>query len=350
MKISDFKIAEYLIRNLCKRCDTQFIDMDVEFSDTPGVTGRSILVKDDKRLSKTIFQIVTSYLQNMDTITGSPSRLTNEEKTLYANFVAGILRTLSYAKDSFPEAFTDGPTVLYANRVAFVWIMLRDIICPVFNIPIHNVKIIAAKSGRIDVARFISSEDAVKSGPYVFLNSDVENQGVRCAYLVYTCLNAFGVDSSRILNQIMSREELWQKIIGLARAAMLDNDVVNNFIMTLAILAQFSDIDGILEHPKEAKWNRRGLWTQAQMDSGGNLWWQLGLVEKMLEPHRGPDWSGYFITKPFLEDLWERVEVEKRKRGLTELPMELLLRVQSEEFKQRSDLTIQGLLADNRVW
>jgi hypothetical protein len=343
-KVSDFKVAEYMIRNLCKRCGAQFVDVPVDFSDAPGVTGQKISVKDDGKLSKTVFQIITSYLQGLQTITGTPCDLTNEEKTAFITYVASVLRELSYAKDAFPEAFTDKPTVLYANRQPLVWIMLRDIICPALNIPIKNVKVVSAKSGRIDCARFIPESS---HGPYVFLNGEVENQGVRAAYMLKATLDAMGVDGKGILNHVMSRDELWKKVRGLAQAAMIETDLVNDFVMTLAILSDFSNIDGALEEKKTAKWNRRGLWSQAQ---SGNLWWQLGLIEKMLEPERGPDWSGYIITKPFIEDFWDRVDAEKQRRGMDELPMELLLRVQSEEFKQRPDLTIQGLLADNRVW
>jgi hypothetical protein len=343
-KVSDFKIGEYLVRNLCRRCGVQFIDVPVDFSDEPGVSDGKITVKDDGRLSKTVFQVVTSYLQSIETLTGSPCELTNEEKTAFVTYVAGVLRNLSYAKGAFPEAFAHEPTILYANRQPLVWIMLRDVICPAFNIPIRNVKIIAAKSARIDCARFIEERDG---GPYVFLNNEVENQGVRTAYLLIATLDALGQSGIGVVSQALSRDEIWQKVMGLAQVALIETDLVNDFAMTLAILANFPNIDGILEEKKEAKWNKRGLWSQAQ---AGNLWWQLGLIEKMLDPARGPDWSGYFITKPFLDEFWEKVEAEKSRRGLAELPMELLLRVQSEEFKQRPDLTIQGLLADNRVW
>jgi hypothetical protein len=74
------------------------------------------------------------------------------------------------------------------------------------------------------------------------------------------------------------------------------------------------------------------------------------LTEKMLEPMRGSDWTPYYIYKPFTDELWQKIDAEKRRRGLAELPMELLLRVQSEEYHNDPDLTIQGLLADNRVW
>ena len=348
-KISDFKLAEYLIRNLCKRCNVHFVDIPVDFSETPGTTGQKISVKDDGRLSKTLFQIVTSYLQGMEIICGTKNDMTNEEKTAYITYVASVLRELSYAKDAFPEAFTDKPALLYANRQPLVWIALRDIICPAMNIPLKNIKVLAAKSGRIDAARFISADDAGPNTkePYIFLNGEIENQGVRSAYLIYACLEAFGVDATGTLNHILSRDELWKKVMGLAQMSMVETDLVNDFIMTLSILADYSDIDSALEKKKTAKWHKRGLWSQAQ---AANLWWQLGLIEKMLEPDRGPDWTGYFITKPFIDDLWDRVEAEKKKRGLKELPMELLLRVQSEEFKLKPDLTIQGLLADDRVW
>jgi hypothetical protein len=82
----------------------------------------------------------------------------------------------------------------------------------------------------------------------------------------------------------------------------------------------------------------------------GQAWWYLGLIEKLLDPARGPDWSIHEQLQEETQVLWDKIEAEKIKRGLDPLPMELLLRVQSEDFHQPGHYTIQKLLADNRVW
>jgi hypothetical protein len=70
----------------------------------------------------------------------------------------------------------------------------------------------------------------------------------------------------------------------------------------------------------------------------------------MIDSVRGPDWSTTESLKDFSKDLWEKVESERRARGMSELPFELLLRVQSKELVTSPNLTLQQLLSKTRVW
>jgi hypothetical protein len=163
------------------------------------------------------------------------------------------------------------------------------------------------------------------------------------------------MDPRGVIHDIFNKEELWSKFNGLAKAAFRSSEAINDFMTTLSIISdEMSSVDKRLIQEKNAskKWTAKtGLWSQSQYAGGGHgTWWYLGLIERMLEPSRGADWSGYYTMKPFTDELYAKIEKEKKRRGLSELPLELLLRVQSEEFKQQPDLIIQGLLSDNRVW
>jgi hypothetical protein len=341
-RISDFKIAEFLIRSACRRCGCSFIDMPIEFGGHPGFDGSKITVSKSDRLSKTIFQIVTSYLSYLSATAGDAA-MTNEDKVAFVNYTVSVVRELSYGKDGFSDAFSGETSLVRLNRFPFVWLIIRDVVCPSINVPHKNPKVVAGRDSTIDVARYVDD------GDFVFLNNGVENQGCRLGYLLFEGIRAQGLDPRSVVSSLMSKSEMWDKVSGFAKAALVESSDVNDFVVTLAMLSDQPAADSLLETDKtaETRWNRRGLWSQAQ---AANLWWHFGLIEKMLDPAREPDWTGYVTSRPFIEELWNKVEDEKKKRGMDELPMEALLRIQSEEFKQRPDLIIQGLLADNRVW
>ncbi len=374
MKVSDFKLAEYFIRGLCKTHGCPFVDIPIEFvtdTMTPAISNGKMLIAASERLSKTIFQIIAGYLQNIEKISGSKCELTNEERNLIINTTVSIVRDMTYSTKSFPEGMPKKAVKLTLDRDPFVWTMMRSIICPAFDKPVKNIKIIARRSAVMDGAKFLNKGDVPSTDdsifPFVFSNLEIENVQARSAYLLYETIRAHEMDPRGIVHEMFSKQELWGKFFGLARAAFRNTDAINDFITTLSILAdEMSSVDKRLIDDKKTasgKWtNKLGLWSQSQMGGGGqgssqsenshspSSWWYLGLIEKLLEPARGADWSGYFTMKPFTDALYNKVEDEKKRRNMAELPLELLLRIQGDEFKSQPDLIIEGLLADNRVW
>lgn len=358
MKISDFKLAEYFIRGICKTQNCPFVDLDIEFGGGLGFNGMKLSIAESDKLSKTIFQIVAAYLQNIERISGSPCTLTREERNIIINTTLALVRDMTYSTKNFPEAIGDQPVVLTVNREPFIWTVMRSIVCPAFDKPLKNVRILARKSPYMDGAKYLKKGDIPSKNeaifPFVFTNLEVENGPTRTAYLLYEVIRAHEMDPRGVIHEIFTKQELWGKFFGLARAAFRQTDAINDFLTTLSIISD--EMEGIdkrlVKNAAATKWNAKtGIWSQAQYSGGGSgSWWYMGLIETMLEPSRGSDWSGFYTMKPFTDDLYKRIEVEKKKRGLPELPLELLLRVQSEEFKSQPDLIIQGLLADNRVW
>lgn len=358
MKISDFKLAEYFIRGICKTQNCPFVDLDIEFGGNLGFNGIKLSISESDKLSKTIFQIVAAYLQNIERISGSHCNLTREERNIIINTILALVRDMTYSTSSFPEAIGDQPVVLSVNREPFTWTAMRTIICPAFDKPLKNVRILARKSPYMDGAKYLKKGDIPSKNeaifPFVFTNLEIENQSCRSAYLLYEIIRAHEMDPRGVIHEVFTKQELWGKFFGLARASFRHTNAINDFLTTLSIISD--EMEGIdkrlVKNAARTKWTAKtGMWSQAQYSGGGaGSWWFLGLIENMLEPSRGSDWSGYYTMKPFTDELYNKIEIEKKRRGLSELPLELLLRVQSEEFKSQPDLIIQGLLADNRVW
>jgi len=120
MKISDFKIAEFLLRAYCKLEKTTFIDLPIQFADSPV----SIYTKDgltiglSDKLNKTCFSIVGAYV-SADASHSTPNT-PNESKVEFLSFAAAVLRDLSYSKHSTTSDVKD-QVLSKINRNPFIW-------------------------------------------------------------------------------------------------------------------------------------------------------------------------------------------------------------------------------------
>lgn len=349
MRISDFKLVEYFLRNLCKTYDEPFIDLTLTFDAGPRAVFEDgkIVIGESSRLGQTLLHIFGAYIVALPQLTGHPSLIPTKDQASVINSFVAVIRNFSYSQNCATDMKESITSRL--NRDPFVWIVMRDIICPVYDKPLKNLRIVAAKSPYIDTAKLVSAGDFPSSSgveyPYIFMNLDFESVPVRSAYLLMEAIRGHGLDPKSVLNDVLRKTELTDKVLGLAKAAFTDQDGLNKFIAVISILANYEQSETLLMLDKNSA-TESGIKSLAQ----SNNWWYIGLIEKMLTPARGPDWNPYFSLKPLTEELWEKVEIEKKRRGLSELPMELLLRVQSDEYEQKPNLIIQGLLEDSRVW
>lgn len=346
MKISDYKFAEYFIRNICKHHGCSFVDLSISVGGK-GYQNGKILIEENNKFGKTIFQIVSTYVEHADLISGAKLEISPSEKTMFYNMVVSVLRDLTYSKKSLPipEKFNSIPSRI--NRSHFIWTVMKNIVCPSFDKPFKNTKLVYGKTSYIDGAKYLTSQDIPNTDedyfPFIFCNLEIENEATRDAFVFYEALRANEFDPRGIVHEIFTKQELWNKFYQTAKLAFPLDDDLNNFLTTLSIISnEMGSNDKRVKKVKENKY--------AQFGFGNSTWWYFGLLEKLLEPSRGSDWSAYETLKPVTEELWNKIEDEKKRRGMKELPLEILLRIQSEEFRQQPDLIIQGLLADDRIW
>lgn len=372
-KISDFKVAEYILRLFCKTVGCHFVDLPIEFAEggvnKTALENSRIVLSHTDTLAKTLFKIITTYLQHIAEISGSQSPFSDEMQQTLINLAVAMIRDFVYSDETFSEALTRLPVSLRLNRDPFIWFALRDIVCPAYQKPLFNANVIAGKSPISDAAQLVeqetSSASIVAGGsetivstseqnlPFIFVNMEVENYAYRSAFILREAIRVHGLNPSVVIKDLLTKTELSDKFLGLAKIALVRDIAIKDFIMMLGILSDFESAFMVIG--ASAKVTDKN----AQTGTGGGFekptssytsFWQLGITEKMLGPVQKSDWSTYFRMKPFTERLWEKIEAEKKKRGLKELPLEILLRVQSEQYKTRPDLIVQGLLADTRVW
>jgi len=90
-----------------------------------------------------------------------------------------------------------------------------------------------------------------------------------------------------------------------------------------------------------------------QSPENANQFWFLGLMEGMIEPTRGSDWSTTRSLQPYVEEFWNKVEKIKEDRGGNPLPFNSLLALKNEEngdCNVDTNKTLQSLLSSNRIW
>jgi hypothetical protein len=360
-KISDFKVAEYILRLFCKRSGVHFVDLPVVFGQTgeDGVRDSKLFISQSDSYPKTLFRIVATYLSSLPKISGE--HVNDGVTSELIQTAAAMVRDFTIAKNVFNEANEKLPVTLSLNRDPFVWFAMRDIICPSYQKALTNVRVIAGKSGVLDAAQCIDEakfditmvvggdggELSIKEEhlPFIFVNMGVESYPYRAAFILREAMKIHGLDPKIVIRELLTHTELSEKFLGLVKIAFVDDEAITDFVMMLGILGDFDNAYMVID-----KSQFKSAQVGQSPEHSPSSFWQLGLTENMLGPARGSDWSTYFRLKPFTDKLWKKVEQEKRRRGLKELPMELLLRVQSEPHKTRPDLILQGLLADNRVW
>lgn len=343
-KISNYAIVFKALQILCKRLDCDFIDLTVKFEkvDCPSFKDGCIIVKNEGNLLDTMASIYSVYINDLSSICGRNVDDIEARHDLMKFFLS-LLRDFKTKYNSQSVFDNNDVIAMKLDQFPVVWMLIKNVFCPYKNIPLKNIKIVAKSSHQFDAVVAVTEADE----PYLFVNLDIEKESVRSAFLLVEALKILlkETDSPEtIIREAFSNFFIKDRLLDFIGLTFTEDSEVANFLATLSILCQSQDIEemaiGISNN------NTKTAQTNPYV---GNFWF-LGLTEKMLDTVRGEDWSTTKNLKDFSKDLWERVEEERKSRGLSELPFELLLRAQSEELTVSPNQTLQHLLSKTRIW
>ena len=148
-RISDFIIPMRIIQTACRAKEQPFVDLPVVFSeddcDIELIDG-TIHAGRPNSLSQTFYNIVYAYLDGFDKISQVCLFSSDVQKGDNLVLTAGFLRSLSYSVNAFPESKPSEPVLNYLYRWAVVWTIMKDLICPAFQVPLKNCKVISFSS------------------------------------------------------------------------------------------------------------------------------------------------------------------------------------------------------------
>lgn len=352
-KISNFILACKYLEKLSQYKKVPFFDLDIIFSsDHYGLHNNCLYIGESLSLGNTIYKIIYFYINDFVKITGKNIFRNTKDKIDNLIYLASLLRLICYGEDFERNSKPDGNlrTKLYDN--VLLWIILNDIVSPLFNVEIQNLCVLKGSQFNIDIAMGVGSDRAEKvtngkiKEPFIFENLDIENQSVRFASLLIEAIKLHGLNEYEVIRKITSDSNL-ANLLGISSLYFRDDDKANYFVLNLL---QFLDLDYKNKFKTKIKMAQSGI---GIIDSAYPplQTWNVELIESLLEPMRSPDIYTYDELESKAREFWEKVEKVKRdKYNDEDIPFEVLLRIKSEDLKTDSSKTIQSLLSSARVW
>ena len=337
-KISDFKIAENYIKIICKNKKKDFKDLEVVFEGPMGLENNKINIGSTDNLGQTIFNIISVYWTNSGKIYSEAFFSNAKDHDDFLITTATIIRKVIFSSSIFKEERQDHVVKLKMSRNAFIWLLFKNLICPVYHVPLQDIDIITYNLPTVDVAKFVSKIDNPEiTFNFVFENLDVENDVIRQAFMVIELLRAYGLEPHDVINEILN-SSLLDKVLTLANLVFLDES--EYFMSTLCDIIDIQYI----------KASNSSAIKTAQSFANPTAFWYLGIIEQMLEPSRGPDIEVHEELEKDVKLFWDEVEAVKKQRHNEGVPFDVLLRIKSKGTETEPNKTLQSLLSSVRIW
>ena len=351
-KVSDFKIAESIIRKICKKNEVPFSDVPISFDEN--ILG-TLLIGKTKNISHTIFKIVSEYINSSLDITGVQFMSSGEERDNFFIVLASNLRTFMYG-DDVSNTVAEDAHVLRLYQFSLIWILLKDIICPIYNKDLINFKIICDGNPQLDIAKYYKKEDIpsedISDESFIFVNI-INNRVLQSVFIFMEVLRAYDLSPIEVIQNIYTTD-LYEKYKGLLEIA-LEEDEVSDFECAIMANLGINFYDMVCQ--KFAILKQQPIKTAQNSVPGlPNQFWQLGVLEKMIEPTRGANWEVYKSLEPYVKEFWDKVEDVRQKRIVNGhddgVPFDVLLRIKQKQMDHGTDATqtIQSLLSTVRAW
>tara|TARA_Y100000034_G_scaffold134668_1_gene203786 strand:- start:1204 stop:2256 length:1053 start_codon:yes stop_codon:yes gene_type:complete len=345
IKISDYKLAESLLRAVCGQKKVDFLDLEIQFDNDEGLKNSILTIPETKNLGQTMFKIVSLYMKNMNDISGTKCIAPRERHSILI-YIASLLRNYVYSNDSFPEAKSDDLNLSRLYQRQFVWTMMKDVVCPLTSTPLRNMRIVSGGSAHIDIAKFYDEGEAEEgSYPFIFMNTDIENDVIKNVFVLIEAIKAHGLCPVKTINDILHSPQK-EQFMGLVTIAFVDDEKIDQFLSVVCSVLQIGDETSSLRVVRQ---DNEGVKMAQSMDSS-MMWWYLGIMEKMLQPARGTDWSVHESLEAPVKEFWDKVERVKEERGSESVPFNMLLRLKSDEHKTDTSHTLEHILGSDRIW
>lgn len=346
LMVTDFKIAASILRKVCFSHNVFFVDVPICFEQPEE---GCLCIGETKNIAHTLYRIIAEYITNSESIVGEVLFPDEEKRENYLIMVSNNLRYFVY-KDSRFYSSSDEP---YASRLyqkPILWVMLKDLICPLNDKRFENIKLVYGENNKIDIARYYRKGEIEKDGQlndeaFIFVN-DISNLVIQNAFIIVSALEHFGLSPIEVFKHIY-QNEIYRIFRGILEVSM-DEEEINDFESALSVIMGFN-LRSFQDSNNISKF--------AQTGGMHNQWWNIGLIEKMIEPLRGSDWSSFDGIEEYVEEFWNKVEEVRQKRvknGHDDgVPFDILLRIKSKQMSGKQvdpTMTLQGLLSSNRVW
>ena len=331
MKISlnNFVIPNFIIKSICRDFGCYVMDVSIEISkenkqDTSPV---AFAVPDNLSRKQINLMILSKYISNFENIHGI---------VLDANVMQGAMHACAVMCDMyFDNSEYPIPSVECSQaNFPFHFIASKNIIYPYFNISAQDHKIECKTDGVHDFALTDSGISfGLKNLKYEF----------RDAFIMMAVDSIEKRQSNNEVGYIyksVNNPDVMRMLFGFATPYF--NDDASKADLFFGILQMYCD--SMASRP----WfeSRFPEIKTARSDMDGNFW-IYGLIEKMLAPARGPDFTVTKKWAPITNEVWMNIEEARRKAGLTGASLEFMLQVK-DHGSSEDGKSIQSLIEEMR--
>jgi hypothetical protein len=181
---------------------------------------------------------------------------------------------------------------------------------------------------------------------YIAVNDLVEYPPVRDVFIFGAALEAHGQYPIDII-QLILNGDLKKKVECVVKLAYGDDEKVEDFMQ---VLTTYGYSENKIESLIAGNVEKTASVAKAAQDANGSFWY-FGLIEKLIDPTRGSDWSTYEHLHPWFEEMQAKINAEREKAGKDGVTFEYLLRIKDgENSKKENNTVIERRLKKNRVW
>jgi hypothetical protein len=330
ISLNNFVIPYFIIKAACRDVGAYTIDISIEMSNKveQDVSPLVFNISAGMPRKQINLTIVNKYLTNFNNIHGF---------SLDPSVIQGALSSCSALCDMYFDntEYNIPPSDTWPENFPFNFIASKNIIYPYLNISSNRCLITCDPSSSYD---FSLNESGASIG---LRNLKIEFRDS----FVMMCL-----DSNYKREQALDFGFIYQSLNNPDIMRMLFAFSVNYFNEDVAKVDSFI---GLLQMYSDSiasrKWfdDKFPVIKTARTGMDGNFW-IYGLIEKMLAPARGPDYS---ITKkwaPIRNDLWSFIDKERKKAGLSGATLEFMLKMKDHGSSDDTRV-IQSLIEEMRA-
>ena len=176
---------------------SEFIMLTKEVLDEESPEGSEVTDAEWEKLQNKVFTVVDILAK----IVGKELLSNPLKRNEFLINLATSLRAIEHSENIFSskvdELYIQG---LYQRPL--VWILLKDIVCPIYNTTLKNIRIVAGDNPQSDIARYYEKGEIdvgdFENYPFIFLN-EVDNKPVLNALLFIEALKAHELDPVKVL-------------------------------------------------------------------------------------------------------------------------------------------------------
>ena len=330
ISLNNFIIPYFIIKSICRDLGAYPMDVSIEILDQAKAETSPVAFVFSSGLSRKQLNlsILNKYLGSFESIHGFAVPVEAYQGALSS---CAAMCDMYYDNSAYniPSAET-GP-----ENFPFNFIACKNIIYPYLNINDNSCKILCDSSGMFDFS-------LTSSGASIGLkNLKIE---FRDAFIMMCIDSHYKKENNAnfgIIYQSLNSPDIMRMLF--AFAVPYFNDDANKADAFMGILQMYADC--ITSRPWfEGRFSPIKTAQKANMD--GNFW-IYGIIEKMLAPARGPDFTITNKWAPITNEVWENIDSARRKAGLSGASLSFMLQVKDHRGSDDSK-SIQALIEEMR--